>query len=135
MGGEFRCEPSRLDSCCTERVCGEWFCQGAECFGTERCPEVYQAEEICFEAIFSVSVVVDRLLLFSFFAFVLMHRVLFLFCSNPDALGIDDTVKDPIFASLKSITQLPPSPSINDDQLGDPAASTAESPATEEGEG
>ena len=56
-----------------------------------------------------------------------MYRVLPLFCSNPDALGTDDTVKDPIFTSLKSITQLPPSPSRNDDRLGDPA--------TEEGEG
>ena len=55
-----------------------------------------------------------------------------MFCSNPDALGIDDTVKDPIFASLKSITQLPPSPSRNDDRLGDSAAGTAESPVAEE---
>ena len=64
-----------------------------------------------------------------------MYRVLPLFCSNPNALGIDDMIKDPIFASLKSITQLPPSPSRNDDRLGDSDAGTAESPATEEGEG
>ena len=44
-------------------------------------------------------------------------------------------IKDPIFASLKSITQLPPSPSRNDDRLGDSDAGMAESPATEEGEG
>ena len=55
-------------------------------------------------------------------------------CSNPDALGVDDSEKG-IFSSLKSITQLPPCPSRNDDQLADPAASIAESPATEEGEG
>jgi len=58
-----------------------------------------------------------------------------LLCSNPDALGIDDTVKDPIFASLKSITQLPPSPSKNDDRLDDSAVLTAESFAIEGGGG
>ena len=58
-----------------------------------------------------------------------------LLCCNPDALGIDDTVKDPIFASLKSITQLPPSPSKNDDRLDDSAVLTAESLAIEGGGG
>ena len=74
---------------------------------------------------------IDHSSLLSLFC-VLKYRVLPLFCSNPNALGIDDTVKDPIFASLKSITQLPPSPSRNDDQLGDSAAGTSESPAAEE---
>ena len=55
-------------------------------------------------------------------------------CSNPDALGVDDSEKG-IFSSLKSITQLPPSPPKNVDRLGDSAAGAAESPATEEGEG
>ena len=32
-----------------------------------------------------------------------------MFCSNPDALGIDESEKG-IFDSLKNITQLPPSP-------------------------
>ena len=63
-----------------------------------------------------------------------MYRVLPLFCSNPDALRVDDSEKG-IFTSLKSITQLPPSPSRNDDQLVDSAVGAAESPATEEGEG
>ena len=67
-GGELCCEPGYLDSRCAERVRGEWFCQGAECFGAERCPEVYQAEEIHVEAIFSVSVAIDGLLVFAFFA-------------------------------------------------------------------
>ena len=75
---------------------------------------------------------VDRSLVF---AFVLMYWVLSLFCSNPDALGIDDTVKDPIFASLKSITQLPFSPSKNGNRLDDSVVGTAESPSTEEGKG
>ena len=75
---------------------------------------------------------VDRSLVF---AFVPMYRVLSLFGSNPDALRIDDTVKDPIFASLKSITQLPFSTSKNDDRLDDFAAGTVKSPAIEEGEG
>ena len=47
----------------------------------------------------------------------------------------DDTVKDPIFASLKSITQLPFSPSKNGDRLDDSVVGTAESPSTEEGKG
>ena len=71
---------------------------------------------------------------FAFFIFVLKCRVLPLFCSSPNALGVDESEKG-FFASLKSITQLPPGPSRNDDRLGDPATGTAESPATEEGEG
>ena len=62
---------------------------------------------------------------------MLKHRVLLLFCSNPDALGVDESEKG-IFSSLKSIAQLPPSPSKNDDRLGDSAAGVAESPAAEE---
>jgi len=62
-----------------------------------------------------------------------MCRVLF--CSNPDAFGVDDTEKDPIFDTLKSITQLPFSTSKNDDRLDDFAAGTVKSPAIEEGEG
>ena len=45
------------------------------------------------------------------------------FCSNPDALGIDESEKG-IFDSLKNIAQLPPSPPKEDDRLGDSAAST-----------
>ncbi|XP_039834443.1 uncharacterized protein LOC120695212 [Panicum virgatum] len=51
--------------------------------------------------------------------------------SNPDALGIDESEKG-IFGSLKSIVQLPPSPSKDGDWLGDTATGTAESPAAEE---
>ena len=54
-----------------------------------------------------------------------------MFSSNPDALGIDDSEKG-IFDSLKNIAQLPPSPSRNDDRLGNSAAGAAESPAAEE---
>jgi len=63
-----------------------------------------------------------------------MYRVLPLFSSNTDALRVDVSEKG-IFTSLKSITQLPPSPSRDDDRLGDSTAGTVESPATEEGEG
>ena len=59
------------------------------------------------------------------------YRVIPLFCSNPDALGVDESEKG-IFSSLKTIAQLPPNPSKDDDWLGDFAAGTAESPATEE---
>ena len=48
-----------------------------------------------------------------------------LFCSNPDALGIDESEKG-IFGSLKSIAQLPPSPPKEDDRVADSAAGTAE---------
>ena len=104
MGGKLCCEPGRFDSHYAERVRGEWFCQGAECFGAERSPEVCQAEEIRLEAIFPMSVTLDDRSLV--FAFVLIYRVLSLFCSNPDALGVDDSEKG-IFSSLKSITLLP----------------------------
>jgi len=99
----------------------EWFCQGSGCFRAERGPEVYQAKEIHLEAVFSVSITVGRLLCLVFFAFILKLRVLSLFCSNPDALGVDDSEKG-IFASLKSIAQLPPSPSKDDDRLDDSLA-------------
>ena len=65
------------------------------------------------------------------FAFVLEYRVLLLFCSNPDALGVDESEKG-IFSSLKSITQFPPNPPRNDDRLGDSTAGTGGSPAAEE---
>ena len=68
---------------------------------------------------------------FGFFIFVLKCRVLPLFCSNPEALGVDESEKG-FFASLKSITQLLPSPSKDGDRLVDTAAGTAESPAAEE---
>ena len=67
---------------------------------------------------------------FAFFIFVLKCRVLPLFCSNPDALGVDESEKG--FFASKSITQLPPSPSKDGDRLVDTAAGTAESPAAEE---
>ena len=51
------------------------------------------------------------------------------FCSNPDALGIDESVKG-IFDSLKNIAPLPPSPPRVDDRLVDSAVDTAENPAT-----
>ena len=59
-----------------------------------------------------------------------MCRVLF--CSNPDAFGVDDTEKDPIFDTLKSITQLPPSPSKDADRQDASAIRPAESLAIEE---
>ena len=54
-----------------------------------------------------------------------------LFCSNPDALGIDESEKG-IFDSLKIIAHLPPSPSKDGDRLGDTTGGTAESPASGE---
>jgi len=54
-----------------------------------------------------------------------------LFCSNPDALGVDDSEKG-IFSSLKSIAQLPHSPSNGDDRVDDSATGTAESPMSKE---
>ena len=65
------------------------------------------------------------------FSFVLIYRVLSLFCSNPDALGVDDSEKG-IFSSLKSIAQLPPSPSKDGDRVDDSGAGMAESPMAEE---
>ena len=64
---------------------------------------------------------VDRLLvlLSSFFAEASSTS----FCSNnPDALGIDESVK----GTLKSIAHLPPSPPKGDDLLADSAAGTVE---------
>ena len=66
---------------------------------------------------------------------ILTCRVLSLFCSNLEDFGIEDMDKDPIFDSLKNITQLPPSPSKNEDRSDASAVRTAESPAIDEGEG
>ena len=46
------------------------------------------------------------------------------FCSNPDALGIDESEKG-IYDSLKSIAHLSPSPPNGDDRVADSAAGTA----------
>ena len=46
------------------------------------------------------------------------------FCSNPGALGIDESEKG-IFDSLKNIAQLAPGPPKEDDRLGDSAAGTS----------
>ena len=46
------------------------------------------------------------------------------FCSNPGALGIDESEKG-IFYSLKSIAHLPPSPPNGDDRVADSATGTA----------
>ena len=46
------------------------------------------------------------------------------FCSNPGALGIDESEKG-IFDSLKNIAQLPPSSPKEDDRSGDSAAGAA----------
>ena len=54
-----------------------------------------------------------------------------MFCSNPDALGIDESEKG-MFGSLKSIAQLPPSPPKEDDRVADSAAGTAENLANGE---
>ena len=53
------------------------------------------------------------------------------FCSNPDALGIDESEKG-IFDSHKNIAQLPPSPPKGGNRLGDSGAGTVENPAAEE---
>ena len=53
------------------------------------------------------------------------------FCSNPDALGIDESEKG-IFDSLKNIAHLSSSPPKEGDRLGGSAAVTAESHAVEE---
>ena len=65
-----------------------------------------------------------------FLVFVLEYRVLLLFCSNLNALGVDESEKG-IFASLKSSTQLPPSPSKDGDRVDDSGAGMAESPVAE----
>ena len=53
------------------------------------------------------------------------------FCSNPDALGFDESEKG-IFDSLKNIAQLPLGSPKEGDRLADSAAGTAESPAAGE---
>ena len=55
----------------------------------------------------------------------------FSFCSNTDALGIDESEKE-FFYSLKNIAQLPPGSPKEDDRLADSAASIADSPAAGE---
>ena len=65
------------------------------------------------------------------------------FCSNPDALGFDESEKG-IFGSLKNIAQLPPSSPKEGDRVADSAAGDAgnlvigeadkKSPATSAGE-
>ena len=52
------------------------------------------------------------------------------FCSNPNALGFDESEKG-IFYSLKNIAQLPPSPPKGGNRLGDSGAGTVENPAAE----
>ena len=47
------------------------------------------------------------------------------FCSNPDALGIDES-ETGNFDSLKSIAHLPPSPLNGDDRVADSAVGMAE---------
>ena len=54
-----------------------------------------------------------------------------MFCSNPDALGIDESEKG-IFDSLNNIAKFPPSPPKDDDRLGDSAAGTTENLVTGE---
>ena len=53
------------------------------------------------------------------------------FCSNPDALGIDESAKG-IFDSLQNIAQLPPSSPKEGNQLGDSAVGIVGSPVVEE---
>ena len=66
------------------------------------------------------------------------------FCSNPDALGFDESEKG-IFGSLKNITQLPPGSPKEGDRVADSAAGDTvrdqalgvagrESPAVDTGE-
>ena len=57
-------------------------------------------------------------------------RVLLFFCSNPDALGIDESEKG-IYDALKNIAELPPSPSRVGDRVVDSATGPGESPAAE----
>ena len=53
------------------------------------------------------------------------------FCSNPDALGFDESEKG-IFGSLKNITQLPPGSPKEGDRVADFAAGAAKNLVTEE---
>ena len=68
---------------------------------------------------------------FAFFGFVIEVSGTSSFCSNPDALGIDESEKR-IFDSLKNIAQLPPGSPKEDDRLANSAAGTVESPAAED---
>jgi len=54
-----------------------------------------------------------------------------LLCSNPDALGVDNTEKD-IFDPLNTIAQLPPSSSKVGDHSDNSAIRMAGSPAIED---
>ena len=58
-------------------------------------------------------------------------RVLLFFCSNPDALGIDESEKG-IYDALRNIAELPPSPSRVGDRVVDSATGPGESPAAED---
>ena len=53
------------------------------------------------------------------------------FCSNPDALGIDESEKG-IFDSLRNIAHLPPRPPREGDRLVDSVAGTVENLMAEE---
>ena len=53
------------------------------------------------------------------------------FCSNPDALGFDESEKG-IFGSLKNITQLPPGSPKEGDWVADSAAGAAKNLVTKE---
>ena len=53
------------------------------------------------------------------------------FCSNSDALGLDESEKG-IFGSLKNITQLPPGSPKEGNRVADFAAGAAENLVTEE---
>ena len=53
------------------------------------------------------------------------------FCSNPDALGFDESEKG-IFGSLKNITQLPPGSPKEGDRVADSASGAAKDLVTEE---
>ena len=59
-----------------------------------------------------------------FFDFVVEVSSTSSFCSNPDALVIDESEKGIFFYSLRNIAQLPPSPPKEDDRLGNFATGT-----------
>jgi len=67
---------------------------------------------------------VDRLFVFALLMLSLKCRVLLLFCSNREALGIDE--------SEKNISELSPSPSWVGDRLVDSTAGPKGSPAAED---
>ena len=66
-----------------------------------------------------------------FFDFVVEVSSASSFCSNPDALGFDESEKE-IFGSLMNITQLPPGLPKEGDRVADSAAGAAENLVTEE---